>query len=114
MARDPELETAVMVALWDSQEHLTPAEVQERLEVGRAYTTVLTVLVRLWKKGLVERVKSGRAFAYKAAADRDDVLAANMLDLVERAGEPGPVLARFADSLTEADRRYLRRLLMDR
>lgn len=113
MARDPELETAVMGVLWDSQEHLTPAEVQERLGVGRAYTTVLTVLVRLWKKGLLERTKRGRAFAYAPAADRDQVLAANMVDLVERAGEPGSVLARFADSLTESERRELRRLLLD-
>lgn len=36
-----------------------------------AYTTVMTVLVRLHKKGLVTREKSGRQFFYTAAKKKD-------------------------------------------
>ena len=36
-----------------------------------AYTTVMTVLVRLHKKGLVTREKSGRQFLYSAAQRKD-------------------------------------------
>ena len=113
MARDPALETAVMDVLWGSDTHLSPAEVRTQLEVDRAYTTVMTVLVRLWNKGLLERVKHGKTFVYKPVVDRDSVLAANMIDLVERAGEVGPVLARFATRLDPADREHLARLLKD-
>jgi predicted transcriptional regulator len=113
MARDPALETAVMDVLWESDTHLNPAEVRKQLEVDRAYTTVMTVLVRLWNKGLLERVKQGKAYVYKPIVDRDAVLAANMIDLVERAGEAGPVLARFAAHLDPAEREHLARLLKD-
>lgn len=113
MARDPALETAVMDVLWDSETHLSPAEVRERLDVDRAYTTVMTVLVRLWKKGLLERIRDGKAFVYKPVVDRDSVIAANMIDLVERAGEAGPVLARFAAALDPVERQHLARLLDD-
>ncbi|HEY8271094.1 MAG TPA: BlaI/MecI/CopY family transcriptional regulator [Pseudobdellovibrionaceae bacterium] len=36
-----------------------------------AYTTVMTVLVRLHKKGLVTRKKQGRLFLYSAARKKD-------------------------------------------
>ena len=51
-----ELEAAVLEALWAGEELSTPA-VHERVGVprGLAYTTILTVLQRLRKKGLVKR-----------------------------------------------------------
>lgn len=113
MARDPALETAVMNVLWISDTYLSPAEVREQLDVDRAYTTVMTVLVRLWNKGLLERVKDGKTFVYKPVIDRDEVLAANMLDLVERAGDVGSVLACFATRLDHAEREHLARLLKE-
>ncbi len=53
MAQDPYLENAVMDVLWDSSEWMTPRDVQEQLPPERTveYTTVMTVLARLWKKG---------------------------------------------------------------
>lgn len=113
MARDPALETAVMDVLWDAGVPLSPAEVRQQLDLERAYTTVMTVLVRLWNKGLLDRSKAGKAYVYTAAIDRDTVLAANMIDLVERAGDVGPVLARFAAHLDPAEREHLVRLLKD-
>ena len=114
MARDPDLETAVMEVLWGHEGHLAPAEVRARLDVDLAYTTVMTVLVRLWQKGLLEREKHGKAYCYKPTSDRAAVLAANMMDFVARAGEAGPVLARFANDLPEDERAHLIRLLEDR
>lgn len=111
MAREPELERSVMEVMWDVDDRLTPAEVLERLDRDLAYTTIMTVLSRLWKKGLVTREKRGKAYAYGAALDRKTVVAANMLDLVDRAGDTGPVLSRFADNLSETEREYLIQLL---
>jgi predicted transcriptional regulator len=39
-------------------------EVAEKLDRPLAYTTVMTTLDRLFKKGLLERTKSERAFIY--------------------------------------------------
>src|SRR5215208_6388826 len=59
-----ELERAVMDILWDQGGWLTPGEVHQRLQDPPAYTTVMTILVRLCTKGRVERHRDGRAYAY--------------------------------------------------
>lgn len=67
-----ELEAAVLDMLWQSGESTTP-EVYD--EVGRsrglAYTTILTVLQRLTKKGLVVRNRIGRSHLYAPALTRE-------------------------------------------
>ena len=66
MARG-ELERQVMVLLWRAGEPLTVADVQGLLIRDRdlAYTTVMTVLDRLAKKGLARRERRGRAWCYE-------------------------------------------------
>lgn len=63
----PELELECIKVLWDNGA-LTVRGVRERLLLRRplAYTTVLTVLDRLARKGVVSRRKSGRAHLYDA------------------------------------------------
>jgi predicted transcriptional regulator len=113
MARDPELEHAVMDVLWDAPAALTPAEVRARLDRKLAYTTVMTVMTRLWKKQLLEREQRGRAYAYTPAVSPDAAHAANMIDLLTTAGDAG-VLAQFADQLDPEARGMLSRLLEGR
>jgi len=53
---------------------LAVSEIQQTLKNSGhdlAYTTVMTVLVRLHKKGLVTRKKDGRQFLYSAAQRKD-------------------------------------------
>src|SRR5213593_4899107 len=57
------LETTVMNILWDCGE-CNVHEVVPRLKRPLAYTTVMTTLDRLYKKGLLNRRKSERAFYY--------------------------------------------------
>lgn len=68
-----DLEKSVMDVLWDKGE-VTGREVFE--EIGRvrplAFTTILTVMDRLLKKGLIRRAKRGRLFVYTAAMSKDD------------------------------------------
>lgn len=68
-----DLEKSVMDILWDKGA-LTGREVFE--EVGRekplAFTTVLTVMDRLLKKGLIKRVKRGGVFVYTASMSKED------------------------------------------
>jgi len=68
----PPLEMACLNALWE----LGEANVEEvRVCVSRArplaYTTVLTLLDRLSRRGAVSRRKEGRGFRYQPAIDRD-------------------------------------------
>ena len=57
------LEVAVMEVLWARGESAV-RDVVDRLERSLAYTTVMTTLDRLFKKGLLDRRKSERAFLY--------------------------------------------------
>jgi predicted transcriptional regulator len=59
------LEIQVMEVLWAAGER-SVREVIEQLDRKLAYTTVMTTLDRLFKKGLLDREKSERAFLYSA------------------------------------------------
>ena len=71
-----DLESAVMQILWASESHLSVREVHEALtDRDLAYTTVMTVLDRLAKKGLADRQREGRAWRYTARASREELTA---------------------------------------
>lgn len=63
------LELALMDLLW-SRSECTVREAMDHLERPLAYTTVMTTLDRLYKKGLLNRHKSQRAFVYSAGLSR--------------------------------------------
>jgi len=98
-----ELESFVLSALWEKGELSTPDVFSEvGVPRGLAYTTILTVLQRLHRKGLVNRRASGKSHLYSPALTREqfserrgEVLAAAMVKL----GSAG--LSAF---LSEADR----------
>ena len=79
-----ELEQRVMVLLWQAGEPLSVVDVQGLLARDRdlAYTTVMTVLDRLAKKGLARRERRGRAWCYEPADPQSVVLAREMADLL--------------------------------
>ena len=108
-----ELEAMVMDVLWDRHGWLTPGEVHEDLSASRgmAYTTVMTILVRLWQKGRLERQRDGRAYAYRAVQSREEYAAARMQEVLTRVGDRPTALAFFVQSLPKADRDQLRRVL---
>ena len=77
-----------------------------------AYTTLMTTLDRLYKKGYLERRKVERAFVYKAAHTRDELQAGitgdvitGLIDSATRNVEP--VLACIVDAVGEKDRELL-------
>ena len=71
----PPLELECMNALWNKGE-ATVGQVRAGLAPTRqlAYTTVLTLLDRLHRKGLAERAKKGRLFYYRPVVTRNEVL----------------------------------------
>ena len=65
------LEQMVMEIVWARPESCV-RDVAARLARPLAYTTVMTTLDRLYKKGMLTRVKSDRSFIYSATLSRDD------------------------------------------
>ena len=63
-----------MKVLWDAKDALEVKEVVDRLGEARAYTTVMTTLGRLHKKGYLHQKKEGRSFLYSPRISRDTVL----------------------------------------
>ncbi len=65
------LELELMEILWASGES-SVRDVVPRLSRPLAYTTVMTTLDRLFKKGLLDRRKSDRAFVYSPHLSRQE------------------------------------------
>lgn len=95
-----ELEMVVMEELWRRESFTSVRDVHEsvRAKRGAAYTTVMTVLDRLAKKGVVERRLEGRAWLYRPAHSRVDLYAAAIGDILAELGDSDrrAVQARFA------------------
>lgn len=68
-----DLEAAVMECLWARSEPASVRDVLGELQTGKqlAYTTVMTVLDNLHRKGAVTREMSGRAWMYQPTCDRE-------------------------------------------
>ena len=112
------LEYGVMRAVWAGAP-ASVATVLERLNARRpvdeplAYTTAMTVLVRLHAKGYLDRVKVGRGFDYTPRFTESELVAhlgqQEVAQLMQRYGST-VALAQFAAALRDADPALLRRL----
>ena len=113
MVRRPtgSLEAEVLAALWASQDGATPGEVHDSIGEGLAYTTVMTILSRLWKKGLVERERRGRAYVYRPMVTEAELVAQRMRTQLERIGDREAALSTFVGTLGKKDAQALRRIV---
>lgn len=105
------LEREVMDVVW-SGDGISVRDVQAKLTRGVAYTTVMTTLDRLFKKGLLYRSRNGRAFRYRAALTRQDAetaLASGLLRGLLDGGVGGarPLLSNLVDLIGERDQTLL-------
>jgi predicted transcriptional regulator len=96
-----EVELEIMHVVWELGD-ATVKQVHEILSARRpvAYTTVMTMLGLLAKKGHLKREESGRAFVYRPAHPKGRVVSRMLDDFVERVfrGSAGPlVLALLKD-----------------
>ena len=106
-----ELEASVMAALWAADIPQTAGQVQLSLGAGLARTTVTTILSRLHEKGMVDRRRQGRGYAYFPLQDAQGLTARRMHTELDRDSDRHTVLARFVAQLSEDDERVLRDLL---
>jgi predicted transcriptional regulator len=105
------LEAEVLAALWATGAGATPGEVHQAMGAGLAYTTVMTTLSRLWKKGLVDRERRGRAYAYRPRLTEAQLAAERMLRHLDQVDDREAALLTFVDTLGEHDATALRRIV---
>ena len=114
-----ELERAVMDRLWSGEPErwFTVREVHGALARDRdiAYTTVMTVLARMAKKGLVAQQRDGRAYRYRAAASRGSMTADLMREALDEFGTPDrrTALVAFVGEASAEERAALRAALAE-
>lgn len=111
-----DLERAVMEHLWGSEAGATVREVHTALEAEReiAYTTVMTVLDRLAKKGVVEREREGRAWRYTAARSRESLSAETIRHTVDHLEtDRRAAMLHFLDDATPEEIEDLKAALAD-
>jgi predicted transcriptional regulator len=105
------LERQVMEEVWRSRE-VSVRDIYRTFEERMAYTTLMTTLDRLHKKGLLDRRKDGRAFIYTASVSPSEFehgVASDVISslLGRNLGEIEPMLACIVDTVSETDRSLL-------
>jgi predicted transcriptional regulator len=97
-----ELEATIMSSLWDSGRPATVREVYTGLSSQReiAYTTVLTVMDNLYRKGWLSRAREGRAHRYAPVVTRAEYGANLMREALADGGDLAETLLHFVDRMT--------------
>jgi predicted transcriptional regulator len=113
-----ELESEVMEQLWSEGEASVRAvmdALNKHARPQRAYTTYMTIMARLHKKGVLDRRRDGRTDFYAPKLSRDEYMTARARaqvdELVEEYGELALThFARQVASLDPTRRRALQRV----
>jgi predicted transcriptional regulator len=108
------LEAEVLGILREASGPLSPGEVRRRVAAGQqgelSYSTVVTIVSRLYDKGLLARQRVGRGFTY-TPVDEASLAASRMSQALGSESDHDAVLTRFVSGLSGRDTRLLRRLL---
>lgn len=104
------LERRVLEEVW-SRKSLTVRELLIDCKIRLAYTTVMTTLDRLFKKGLLDRTEEGRAYRYSARCAPADVprfvAVATMSRWIKSIGPSSLPLSYFVEAVSDQDVKLL-------
>lgn len=106
-----ELEREIMTYMWAAEAPATPGQAHQAVAPELAYTTVMTVFVRLWEKGRLNRAAAGRGYVYWPSQTEAAHRAEQMQTTLDSCTDRLAVLSRFVDALGPDDADELRRLL---
>jgi predicted transcriptional regulator len=108
-----DLEATVMERVWDREDGATVREVFEELAGARqiAYTTVLSTIDNLHRKGWVRREREGKAYRYWPTMTREERSANLMRAAFDAGGDTEAVLAFFVNQMTESESAQLKAAL---
>ena len=104
------LETQMLRVLWQRGD-ATVRELMDDTAIQGAYTTVMTTLDRLHKKGLLDRVLDGRAFRYRPRQTEEEFnrtnFASDLEKLIRSAHDAASPLSFLVDTVTQHDAKLL-------
>jgi predicted transcriptional regulator len=105
-----ELENEVMTRVWQWNRTVTVREVLGDLHREReiAYTTVMTVMDKLFQKGWLRREREGRAYRYEPVSSREAYTAALMNDAWATSDNPAAALVHFFGMMSPEQQDALR------
>jgi predicted transcriptional regulator len=108
-----DLESVLMDRVWAHAEPVTVRELLDELRRERviAYTTVMSTMDNLHRKGWLTRVKDGRAYRYTATASREEYSARLMREALAGGGDAKAVLTHFVGQIGSAESDVLRALV---
>lgn len=108
-----DLEATVMDRVWASADGATVRDIFEQLADSRqiAYTTVLSTMDNLYRKGWVRRDREGKAYRYWPTMTREERSAQLMRAAFDSGGNAEAVLAFFVDQMSAEESAKLRAAL---
>jgi predicted transcriptional regulator len=100
-----ELEATIMDIVWSKQ--LTSFAVSDVLAVlekrrSIAYTTVMTTIVRLHGKGLLDRARDGKRYIYSPKLTREQFLESTAREVLDGSIGGHQIIAMLAEKVSEA------------
>ncbi len=102
-----------MERLWEASDPQSVRDVHQALSQDRelAYTTVMTVLDRLAKKGVVRRERDGRAYRYLPVQSREEMVAELMHTALETGPDRAAALVAFIGRVSDNEAAAMRAAL---
>ena len=99
-----DLEYDIMEIIWENK-GVSVRTVHDILKKRRnlAYTTVMTVMSRLADKGILERIKEGSAYSYKAVLNKENFIKSSVKQVLGNLLNDftSPVISQFVELLDE-------------
>lgn len=113
LRRFGDLEAVVMQRLWNRPGPATVRDIVNELRTERdlAYTTILTVMDNLHRKGFLTREQTGRAYRYTPAASREEYSAMAMREALDGSGDRALALQHFVGRMSAEEATALREAL---
>jgi predicted transcriptional regulator len=108
-----DLEAVIMDRVWQHGEPVTVRELFDELATERAiaYTTVMSTMDNLHRKGWLDRVRDGKAYQYTATASREEYSARLMREALADGGNAEAVLSHFVAQIGSGESEALQSVL---
>ncbi len=108
-----DLEAVLMHRVWDHAGPVTVRDLVDELRGERpiAYTTVMSTMDNLHRKGWLDRERDGKAYRYTAVASREEYSARLMREALAQAGDTEMVLSHFVAQMDGEQSQVLRTVL---
>jgi predicted transcriptional regulator len=105
-----DLEAVIMHRVWEQDGPVTVRDLFDELRQERAiaYTTVMSTMDNLHRKGWLARAKDGKAYRYTATASREEYSARLMQEALADGGDTEAVLSHFVARMAGEESDVLR------